>query len=446
MKIHDLRILLILLSFQLFSAAVYAQEKFDVTTFSVPKGWTKEVSPNGDAVRFSKEDSAKNAFAMITIFKSIPAGADSKVNFNEAWSELAEKTLNAKSPKMNPAINQNGWETQTGLAEFQKDGLSGIALLTTASAENKMVNILLVTNTDIYQKEIENFFASVKLPLVAKSSEMLKPANNSNGNSTANLTGSVNDYEFVVPPTWTRQNFANEIVLRKNSEYVISFQPFTVSGGNLENDAEKIFWQVFQGWQQSTSGGYDTYEKGKTKQGLNYFLVKKFITKQGTLGRDGILLLVQVGDKIAVISASQPYNDIARSSLEALDFILFDFGIKGIGMANFQKELQGSWSSASSTVGVITTYHPNNTFSSGGVSQTRTSRDATTDIITTKGFASDGNYSLSGNLLIKNFTKTKVIHKSKIRFYYTKHNNDEWVFKMGSQGLTVSGISVFTKD
>ena len=158
--------------FQLCAIASSAQERFDVTTFNAPKGWRKEVSPGGDIIRYTKEDATKNVFAMITIFKAVPAGADSKANFDSAWEEFAQKTMNANDPQMSPVRNQNGWEVQSGLAAFQKDGIGGAAMLATASGESKMVNILLVTNTDIFQTEIESFFASVKFQTIpAKSIE-----------------------------------------------------------------------------------------------------------------------------------------------------------------------------------------------------------------------------------------------------------------------------------
>ena len=73
---------------------------------------------------------------------------------------------------MEPVKEQNGWQIHTGLAAFQKEGLSGVALLTTATAGGKMVNILLVTNTDVFKNEIQTFLSSVKLPeTVAKTSE-----------------------------------------------------------------------------------------------------------------------------------------------------------------------------------------------------------------------------------------------------------------------------------
>lgn len=437
----------------LYTGAAFAQEKFNLVTFTAPQDWTKETSPKGDAVRYTIEEAENNAFAMITIFKSIPASADSKANFDTAWDELAFKTMGAGSPEMQAVAEENGWVVETGVAPFQKEGIEGVALLITASGANQMVNVLFITNTDIFQNEVENFFSSVNLPpLKSQTANTPNPQFNPNGSPTVSLSGSVRDYEFVVPPTWTRQDLENETVLRKtagDADYIISFQPFVVSGGNLETDAERLFWQVFDGWQAAPAVNYFSHEKGITKQGLDYFLIKKFITRHvnGTnLQRDGFILLVQAGDQVIVISASQPMNDIANLAGEALNFILFDFGITGLEPADFQQELLGTWSSASSSVGAVTSYHPDNTFSTGGSVTTRTSRDAFTDIITTSGFDSEGNYVLNGNVLTKNFTKTKVTHGSKIRFYYTKTGDGDWVAKMGSQSITVGGFDVFTKD
>lgn len=170
----------------IFTGAATAQQTFDAVTFTAPRGWQKEAGPNGDAVRISKDDAAKNVFAMITIFKAVPARTDPKANFTAAWGELVQKTLGAASPQMQPAKTQNGWQVETGLAAFEKEGLSGVALLTTATVGGKMANILLVTNTDAFQAEITSFFASVKLAETAaaapiKTQATTQPANASMG-------------------------------------------------------------------------------------------------------------------------------------------------------------------------------------------------------------------------------------------------------------------------
>lgn len=160
------------LCLQLFAVIVSAQETFDLTTFNAPKSWKKEVSPGGDMIRYTREDAVKNEFAMITIFKAVPAGTDPKANFDAAWEEFAKKTLSAQNPQMSPSKELNGWQIRSGLAAFQKEGISGVAMLATASAESKMANILLVTNTDIFKKEIDDFIASVAFKSIAVKSNV----------------------------------------------------------------------------------------------------------------------------------------------------------------------------------------------------------------------------------------------------------------------------------
>ena len=49
------------------------------------------------------------------------------------------------------------------LAPFEKDGLKGAAVLVTASGFGKMVNVLILTNTDSFEKDIAAFLSSVSL-------------------------------------------------------------------------------------------------------------------------------------------------------------------------------------------------------------------------------------------------------------------------------------------
>lgn len=152
----------------LVAIAASARDTFDVLTFVPPQGWARDAGPNGEMVRFAKQDATGNAFAMITIFRSMAAGADSKANFDTAWAELARKPLDATAAQMSGMNVENGWEIQTGSAPFQKDRLSGVVLLSTASAENKMANVLVVTNSTAFQGEIGNFIASLQLAPVGK--------------------------------------------------------------------------------------------------------------------------------------------------------------------------------------------------------------------------------------------------------------------------------------
>ncbi|MBK8611591.1 MAG: hypothetical protein IPL84_17040 [Chitinophagaceae bacterium] len=157
----------------LISVSACAQKQsFDLATYTPPKGWKKQ---NADAaVQFSKEDAAKGSYCLITLYKSTPGTPDPKENFNMAWATLVKELVTVSgSPEMQPAATANGWEVQSGYSPFESDGNKGIALLVTASGFAKMVNMIILTNTDIYEKETSAFLESISLKKLQ--TETIKP-------------------------------------------------------------------------------------------------------------------------------------------------------------------------------------------------------------------------------------------------------------------------------
>ncbi len=151
-------------------ATSFAQkETFDLTTYTAPKAWKK--LPAENAIQFTKEDTAKGTYCLITLYKSVPGTANAKENFDLAWSSLVKEmvTVSAAAEMQTPAT-ENGWEAQSGYAPFESDGDKGIVVLVTSSGFDKMVNIVILTNTDVYEKEITAFLESVSLkkPTAAK--------------------------------------------------------------------------------------------------------------------------------------------------------------------------------------------------------------------------------------------------------------------------------------
>lgn len=61
------------------------------------------------------------------------------------------------APEMQPVLSENKWEVQSGYAPFESDGNKGVALLVTSTSLNKMVNIVILTNTDAFENEISAF-------------------------------------------------------------------------------------------------------------------------------------------------------------------------------------------------------------------------------------------------------------------------------------------------
>lgn len=152
----------------LMSYTGFAQkETFDIVSYKSISGWKKERTDK--AVSFSKIDEAKGTFCMISIYPSLDGSADSKTNFDNSWQKIVQEQLGTIDVKMEAVSSENGWELQTGSAQFNKDGLTGIAMLVTASSNNKMVNMLMLFNSDTYMEQLNNFISSVELKQIANS-------------------------------------------------------------------------------------------------------------------------------------------------------------------------------------------------------------------------------------------------------------------------------------
>jgi len=153
------------LTFLLFFLATnsFAQkESFDITEYIAPKGWTKQASES--TMQFSKEDVAKGSYCMITLLKSMPGTASAKENFDLSWTSIVKEMVTVSTaPEMQPPVTEDGWEALSGYAPFEKDGIKGVTVLVTSSGFEKMVNIIILTNTDAYEKEITAFLESINL-------------------------------------------------------------------------------------------------------------------------------------------------------------------------------------------------------------------------------------------------------------------------------------------
>ena len=152
-----------------FAVGASAQklEKFDVISFQTPQGWQKQASQN--AVQLGVDDKTTGATCLITMFKPLPGNSAPKVNFNAAWETIVKETVNVSGkPQMQPSLSKNGWTGESGIAQYEAGGKQGFVVLVTFSGQSKMVNILILTNSDKFEKAIDGFMDSIVLPQVKK--------------------------------------------------------------------------------------------------------------------------------------------------------------------------------------------------------------------------------------------------------------------------------------
>jgi hypothetical protein len=136
------------------------QEKFDITTYTSLKGWKKHATEQ--ALQLTHEDAAKGTYCMITLYKALPGSDDARTNFDLSWENLVKESLSvAAAPEMQTPATEDGWQVQSGYATFEKDDLKGMALLANSTGFGKMINILILTNSNTYEPKITSFLESI---------------------------------------------------------------------------------------------------------------------------------------------------------------------------------------------------------------------------------------------------------------------------------------------
>lgn len=171
---------LTLLLFLAGSSFAQQKETFDLATYTVPNGW-KKTSNTTNVVGYAITNNQKGAYCQIGIYASTASKGNLQADFESEWQELVVKPYKPTTkPELTPSASENGWDAQIGAAPFEFSGAQAVAMLVTATSNGRCISILIMTNTDAYQAEIERFLGSVDLRKIEPTSQ---PNNNPVGQS-----------------------------------------------------------------------------------------------------------------------------------------------------------------------------------------------------------------------------------------------------------------------
>ncbi|GAB2826226.1 hypothetical protein GCM10027043_29740 [Ferruginibacter profundus] len=135
---------------------------FDIVSYTVPKGWKKEVKENFTS--FTIADKKNNTWCQISIVKSTASKGDIEKDFDSEWQELIVKSYKVTdAPQVNPVQEADGWKIKAGGGKFIFQNNNAMAMLTTASGYNRCVSVVSTTNSQDYIKDIDSFLASLDL-------------------------------------------------------------------------------------------------------------------------------------------------------------------------------------------------------------------------------------------------------------------------------------------
>jgi hypothetical protein len=155
--------LLLLLLVPVISSLAQQKERFDLASFTVPEGWQK-VSATAEVVSYAIANNQEGTYCQIGIYRSIGSKGSAQSDFQREWQELIVTTYKpSASAALVPASSRNGWDAQGGAAPFDFSGGQSVAMLVTMSGYSRSMSIVILTNTDGYQPDIESFLDSVEM-------------------------------------------------------------------------------------------------------------------------------------------------------------------------------------------------------------------------------------------------------------------------------------------
>lgn len=276
------------------SSLAQTSESFDIATFQPPKGWNKQAGEN--SIQFSIED--KGNFCLVTLFRSIPGLGSPNENFDAAWKTIVQEAVTVSAaPQMFPADTKGEWLIAGGFAPFEKNGEKGVAVLYTATGYGRMVNALILTNTQAYEPAMTAFLESIsfKKPEVAAAPApaAAAPAENSilgtwGSNVGASMTygdpvaagmaGSTqSQYTLNANGTYTfnsktfRMGYDKIILVRESGTYQIS-------GDTLSIKPQKSFIQAWSKLNGGDGWGRLLTTQNRKLEPVNYKFTKHYFS------------------------------------------------------------------------------------------------------------------------------------------------------------------------
>ncbi len=424
--------ILLFISLLSFQVLLFAQQtNYDLANFIAPKGW-KKADNNGVLIFNASKPTGQ--FCIISIYKSVDGTGSLIADFESAWKELVADRLGIKDPPSTEKSEpENGWESETGSASFTQNGATALALLTTMSGYNKAMSILVISNDQSYNDQLTAFYNSITMN---KPTVVTKP----NNALPSAVSKGVNDYIYSLPKGWTKEVLANEIVLHgPDKASVISMLPMQASSGDLEQDMQRIFWQVFDGWEADKwNPDHHIYTKGKAAAGWNYYKQELGIAKPGPDGKNiqayGFVFLASINNQVAIIAGSYVSGNNLLSEAVHPDWVVF---FQHLGFKNYKStgsslptDILGNWLTGSNSGVVTYTFAANGHFEDASAFSTSHDISQYRILEKTTSFVGDGTYSIKGNELTTVNAKTHIKRTALVRVFF-QNQYGQWLKKIG---------------
>ncbi|MEQ1799977.1 MAG: hypothetical protein ABL872_18615 [Lacibacter sp.] len=223
--------------------AAAQKHTFDITTYSPPKNWKKESTP--DVISYTITDKVKGTWCKIGLYKSTNSKGSIEQDFESDWQELIVAGYKiTDTPRLNTIPDAAGWKIKSGGSKYSYNNQNAMVMLTTFSGYGKAVSVVAVTSSPDYGADIQNLIASIEL-----SKPNTNPALPNNNSNTSNTNAGINSKGYTFSTSnfddgWMAAEKTDWVELRKGDIKVLLHYANAVTGKYIPNRdvATKTAW------------------------------------------------------------------------------------------------------------------------------------------------------------------------------------------------------------
>jgi hypothetical protein len=143
---------------------IFAQtQKFDVMTYTPPKGWT--AGQNGSAKTFTTIDKPAGKFCLMMLHPSVTNHGTPSQDFAFVWKTLVQDTFNSGGNPEKETTQADGFTIIQGGELIDYEGTKALAMLTTVSGKGKVISLLTLMNDAKYADDVQKFLGGMDIDI-----------------------------------------------------------------------------------------------------------------------------------------------------------------------------------------------------------------------------------------------------------------------------------------
>lgn len=248
------KLLSILILFVVILKISAQSESFDVFTYKIPEGWSKEEKTN--ALILSKIDGG--SWCQIILYKNTISKGNINADFDNEWKDLVEKNYaEISKPEKEKPEKADEWTVMSGSGIWKFNGNNVATILTTYSGNGACASIVCNATAKLYLVDFQNFIANVDImknqnnKIVLQDNSSQESTSAVKGNYKFNTTNFDDGWKSAIQEDWVEVTKGNiKVLLHYPKDGTI----FPTNPENLTNTA----WNILVSPRYSNLKNYKT--------------------------------------------------------------------------------------------------------------------------------------------------------------------------------------------